>query len=65
VVLALQYKWFVQGFIHSVTASHPLALATFVNTFVTSVWKTQKRFLGGFTVMVILMLLVLILMAGG
>ena len=63
VVLALQYKWFVQGFIHSVTASHPLTLATFVNTFVTSVWKTQKRFLGFYDYFD--MLLVLIRMAGG
>jgi hypothetical protein len=63
VVLALQYKWFVQGFIHSVTASHPLTLATFVNTFVTSVWKTQKRFLGFYDYFD--MLLVLTCMAGG
>ena len=36
VVLALQYKWFVHGLIHSAMISLPLTFASFVKTLFTS-----------------------------
>ena len=36
VVVALQYKWFSQGLIHSVKLSQPLCFEIFVRTFLTS-----------------------------